>query len=211
MDNFDKFFPKHAAKFGVNAFDVDRWVAEAEDGGLIVTGQYLLWSADLLKRCASWYEHRNLFAHPSFSLLFNQFREAHSIMTKRSFTRTPAIEKASFVGFLEYRLNDDQLEALDGWSPSTMDIFGYCDELVRHGFKLSLSYNQNTHLATCSIMDERKKLPNGEKNPAGGYMLSTSDSDCSLALKAAMYKHFHALEMSWVALISAPSQGGRRG
>lgn len=211
MDNFDKLFPKHATKFGVNALEVDRWIAEAEEGNLIVTGQYILWAGDLLKRCSSWYEHRNIFLHPSFSILYAQFREAHATMTKRSFSRSAAIEKAKFVGFIEYRLNDDQLEALDAWQPTAMDIFADCDTLTRGGFKLALSYNPNTQLATCSLMDERLKLSDGEKNPAGGYMLSTSDTSCSLALKSAMYKQFTALEMNWTPLLNTPSLGGRRG
>lgn len=211
MDDFETMFPKSRPKFGINAIAVDRWIAEMEEGNQVVAGGYILLSDDLLKRCFGWYEHRNIFQNPSFSILYSRFREANAAMAKRGFSRTPQIEKAAFNGFIEYRLSDEQLEALDMWEITAMDMFSYCDNLTTKGIKLSLSYNPNTKLATCSLMDERKKLENGDANPAAGRMLSTSDTTCALALKAAVYKHFHALEENWAPLIAAPSQGGRRG
>lgn len=211
MDEFDRLFPPKKHAFGVNAVTADFWRTELEAGGLIVTGRYMLLADDCLKRCLSWYEHRNLFAHPSFSILLNQFREANATMAKKSFSRTPAIDKAKFEGFVERKLTDEELEALDGWDVPAMELFSYVDQLLTGGIKVSLSYNPNTKLATCSLMDERKKLDNGEPNPAAGRMLSTGDTNSALALKAAVYKHFHALEMDWSPLIAAPSQGGRRG
>lgn len=210
-DDFDKLFPRTASHFSASTVSADAWARAAENDGLIVTGQYLLLAEDLLKRCESWRQRVNLFSAPNFSLTFTRFREAHAIMTKQSFNRAQPQPKAQFRGFLEYRLTDDQLAELDEWQPSAMDVFAYCDKLLTGGIKISLSYNERTKLATCSLMDERKKLSDGEPNPAGGYMLSTSDTSCSLALKAGIYKHFMALEASWTALIDRPSQGGRRG
>lgn len=211
MDDFETMFPRSSVKFGVSAVAADRWKAEMEAGGLIVTGQVILLAGDLLRFCASYRQRANLFALPHFSLKFSQFREAYAAMARKPFSRDVRPQSADFSGFVEFRLDDEQIAELDGWNPTAMDVFGYCDRLVQDGFKVSLSYNANNKLATCSLMDGRRKLADGEKNPAAGKMLSTSDTDCSLALKAAIYKHFLVLECSWVSLLDQPSRGGQRG
>lgn len=211
MDEFDRLFPKTAARFGTNAIAADRWRDEMQEGGIVVAGNFMLLSGDMLQRAVSWRQHSNLFSSPNFSMMFTRFREMYAVMAKQGFTRQQPEQKAQFSGFLEFRLNDEQLTELDEWQPTAMDIFAYGDKLIRSGIKISLSYNERTKLATCALLDEKRKTADGEKNPAAGKLLSTQDTDCALALKGMMYKHFLVLEGSWVSLLDQPSRGGQRG
>lgn len=113
--------------------------------------------------------------------------------------------RASWQGFVERRLSDEELAELDEWQPSAMDVFSALDSALADGYRVTLSYNPTTSLATCTLMDDDKK------RKSGGYALSTSDRDCSLALKAAMFKFVYVLEKSLESLVDQPSAGGRRG
>ncbi len=205
-DVFGDLFPASKPKPILTAMvSGEKWVSAKYGESVRVSGQYILLADDLLKRLYSWYGSDNLFASPRFLLLVSQFREISATMAGNKASDKKTTTKAKWVGFLDYRLSDEQLQELDEWSPNAIEVFEAVDGILLAGFRLTLSYNQNTKLATCTIIDD------DAKRKSGGYGLSTADANCAAALKAAVYKHSLVLQGNWDELLDKPSQGGRRG
>jgi len=204
-DLFDQYFPSKRFAFSVTAFSGERFLL-AKHGELGASvGGYLLVADDLLKRSLSWYEPRDLFSQASFLSKLALFREYAKAMANNSARDKKSDKRATWKGFLDFRLAEDQLIELDEWSPSAVELYEYVDATMLDGYRITLSYNKQTKLATCTLIDDLKD------RVSGGYGLSTADSSAALALKAAMYKHCLVLERSWASLVGTPSQGGRRG
>lgn len=204
-DLFDTHFPPKRYPFDVNALSSERFLLSKYGDGAQVIGGYLLVADDLFKRLLSWYEATNLFASPRFLSKLYLFREFSKTMAGNKSNDKKSSVRASWKGFLDFRLSDDQLSELDGWQPSILELMESVDGIMFDGYRFTLSYNKQTKLATCTLIDDVKE------RVSGGYGLSTSDSTAALALKAAVYKHALVLERSWASLVGTPSQGGRRG
>lgn len=204
-DLFDTHFPPKRYPFDVNALSSERFLLSKYGDGAQVIGGYLLVADDLFKRLLSWYEATNLFASPRFLSKLYLFREFSKTMAGNKSNDKKSSVRASWKGFLDFRLSDDQLSELDGWQPSALELMENVDGIMFDGYRFTLSYNKQTKLATCTLIDDVKE------RVSGGYGLSTSDSTAALALKAAVYKHALVLERSWASLVGTPSQGGRRG
>lgn len=105
-------------------------------------------------------------------------------------------DKATWVGFVDRRMDDDELAGLDNWKPKPTEAWELVDRLVSEGYRLTISYNKNTGLASCTIIDDNAK------RKSGGYALASSDDDCALALKMALFKHFTILLGNWEGLLT---------
>jgi len=114
-------------------------------------------------------------------------------------------KRAKWQGFLDYRLTEDELVELDEWKPKPAEIWESVDALMNGNYRVTLSYNPNTKTATATITDDEPT------RKSGGWALASSDGDCALAVKAAVFKHFHVLQGSWENLLDLPNTAGRRG
>ncbi len=204
-DLFDQSFPPKHFPFDVNALSSERFLLSKYGEGAQVIGGYLLVADDLFKRLLSWYEPTNLFYSPRFLSKLHLFREYAKTMANNKANDKKTAARASWKGFLDFRLDDAQLTELDEWQPSALELMENVDGIMFDGYRFTLSYNKQTKLATCTLIDDVKE------RVSGGYGLSTSDATAALALKAAVYKHALVLERSWASLVGTPSQGGRRG
>lgn len=113
-------------------------------------------------------------------------------------------EKAEWIGFLEFRLTDAELEELDAWKPKPQDIWDAVDSACTAGFRFTLSYNNRTKLASCTIVDD------DASRKTGGYALSSADENGALALKMATFKHLK-LATDWTSLLGHDAPKGKRG
>lgn len=205
VPSFTEQFPRKKPSFSLNTFTGAQWLATKYGEGVAWNGAYLLLSDDLLKRVSSWYEATNIFSNPPFSLKLSDFRRIASAMANNQRKDKKTAKRAAWKGFLDFRLDDDQLQELDEWQPNAAEIFDCVDGIMLAGFRLTLSYNSLTKLSNCTIIDDRSD------QLSGGFALSTADTSCALALKAAVFKHSLVLQGDWSSLLDKPSQGGRRG
>jgi len=204
LSRLNELFPRTAAKFGDTPLAIAQFEADLADHGWQASA-YLFWHADdLMCRAASWRDSGNLFLSYRFSVLFYKFRVEYCSMAGRKPVEAKA-SRAKWVGFLDYRLSDDELMALDEWQPAVADIWARVDALITNGYRLALSYNKEFSVSTCTIMDD------DASRKSGGYGLSSSDADGAMALKAALYKHWEILGGTWDSLLDAPLTRGRRG
>lgn len=199
-----ELFPRTADRFGESAEDFALYtLALAEHGWQ--ASSYLFWHADdLTVRAVSWRDAGNLFSSYRFSILLWKFREECAVMAGRKPKESRAV-RAKWVGFLDYRLSDDELMDLDSWKPTTAEIWECVDTLIEGGYRVALSYNATLKVASCTLMDD------DAERRSGGYGLSSSDTDGAAALKAAVFKHFHVLSGDWAQLVDAPLTRGARG
>lgn len=204
---FDELFPSTSSKFDVSALHGTRWLQALSENDAERLWLMAIWSDDLLKACASFREASNLFVGYKFVGKLSLFREALAMATRKSKPTDPVRveEKAEWVGFLDYRLTDEHLAALDAWKPKPQEIFDEVDAMLANGYRFTLSYNKVTKLASVTVIDDDKT------RKTGGYALSSGDADGALALKMAVYKHVHALDRNWEVLLSLPSRRGQRG
>lgn len=199
-----ELYPRTSVKFDVSHEADFRLVQEWLDHNWIA-GTYLFgYAEDLLVRAASWTVDSNLFLSYRFSILLYKFRAEYAAMAGRKPKETRAA-RAKWVGFLDYRLSEDEIAGLDEWAPAVAEIWEKVDKLIEDGYRLALSFNAQFKVATCTIMDD------DANRKAGGYGLSSSDTDGAGALKAALYKHYIVLEGKWDRLLEAPLAPGRRG
>jgi len=203
--DFDQQFPPKRVLFSRSLKSASEWVEAKYGEGYWWDGDFVLAADDLLKRVLSWYENTNIFAHPSFSMKLTRFRTLAAIMANDKKNYPKPTKRPTWNGFLDFRLDDDQLAELDEWQPSAVEVFEHVDGVMLAGFRLTLSYNAQTKLANCTIIDDRLGLP------SSGFALSTADLSCGAALKAAVYKHSLVLQGDWSSLLTKPSAGGRRG
>lgn len=204
-DPFEEMFPKTAQAFGLSAWSQEAWMRAHMARGQFPDAEMWTLADELARRCASHYAGDNLFDKPKFFSCLYQFREKCAIMAgrKQRDVRTQR-ERAAWQGFIDYRLTEGQLEELDLWSPTASECFEMVDAMLQDGYRITLSYNPGTKLATCTIIDDGA---NGRKT--GGYGISTSDSDCALALKAAVFKHAVVLKGDWSEFLDKPATGRR--
>jgi len=203
---FDELFPRTAAHFSPSVLNTTEWLSSMSEEEGDLRWRVCLLSDDLLKYCASFREVSNLFVGYKFSSNLASLRECFS-MAKQTKKADPikVEEKAPWIGFLDFRLTDEHLAALDEWQPAAEDIWAEVDTLITTGYRLTLSYNKITKVASVTIIDD------DAARKTGGYALSSSDTDGALALKMAVYKHVHALDRNWEVLLSLPGRVGRRG
>lgn len=200
----DELFPQSAEKFDCSVAGYSRVEREWMEHGWQGDFYLHIVSDDLLVRCASWRQRDNLFFSYSFNLLLWQFRTRYANMAGRK-AREASGKRPEWQGFIDFRLSAEELYALDEWQPAVVEIWEAVDTLMQNKYRLTLSYNSDTKVASCTIMDD------DPARSSAGYGLSSSDVDGAGALKAAIFKHFTVLEGSWARLLEQPLKRGTRG
>jgi len=205
MTLFSEKYPKSARAFDVSLSAYTAWELECAFHNWLTPDVRLYGMADaLLLWAASWYNPSDLFANARFFPVFYKLRQEYAIMARRK-VEDQREKRATFQGFLDFRLTADQLEEMDEWLPTPAQIWELVDKLMNDGYRLTLSYSAKTKTASCTLMDD---------NPArksGGWGLSSADGDAAHALKAACYKHFLVLQGTWATLLDTPIVRGQRG
>lgn len=202
---FDDMFPPRYTLFSRGTVGAERWFRAKYGDGVPAEYSLILLADDLLDRALSWYEKSDLFSNAHFLSKLYLLRTGFSLMANNGSKDRKTSARPSWKGFLDMRLDDEQLAELDEWQPSSLEVFEAVDGILLSGYRLTVSYNPSTKLATCTIIDDDKK------RPSGGFGLSTADMNSAAALKAAVYKHSLVLQGDWSSLLDKPSQGGRRG
>lgn len=202
---FDELFPRTAFHFDTSALDGDEWLSGLEDGQAQLRWSLALMGDELLRSCASFHGEGNLFASPRFAGKHQLFRRELAVAQRRKVKDGISTnEKAEWKDFLDFRLTDELLAELDEWKPKPAEVWAEVDAAIASGYRLTLSYNPRTHLASCTLIcDDALKS-------WGGYALSSSDEDGALALKMAVFKHIK-LNRDWSSLVDQPRPRGRRG
>lgn len=199
-----ELYPRTAERFDNSRVALRRLETEWSDHGWLASEYVFAYADDLSVRAAAWCNADNLFLSYRFSILLYKFRAEYAAMAGRKPKESRAV-RAKWIGFLDYRLTEDELSGLDDWTPTTAEIWERVDSLIEGSYRLALSYNPQFKVATCTIMDD------DPSRRSGGYGLSSSDGDGAMALKAALYKHFEVLHGTWDSLMDAPLTTGRRG
>jgi len=101
------------------------------------------------------------------------------------------------------KLSDEELAGCDEWKPNAREIWDKVDALITQGFRLTLSYNTKTKLASVTMIDNR------EKSSTAGYAVSSADTDGALALKTALYKHLTVLGEDWSSILDTTPRAKR--
>lgn len=202
---FDEQFPRTSQQFDMTFLDGIAWRNGAIRRELVFTWSQWLISCDLLKAAASFRGEGNLWERTKFFSKVSYLRSEFAMATQRK-KRDPIPDnsKAEWKGFLDFRLDEDLLVELDQWKPKPAELWAEIDEMIGAGYRLTLTYNAQRHLASCTIIDD------SNTRPSGGWALSSSDSDGALALKMAVFKHLK-LERTWLSLLDKPQTFGRRG
>jgi hypothetical protein len=158
----------------------------------------------LLIRAASYRQPEDLFTRSKFAtdlIEFFALSEGENMPPRK--TQRSQSDRAEWKGFLDRRLDEGELEALDSWKPKPTELFELIDHMMDDDYRLTLSYNKRTKLASCTVIDDQP----GRKT--AGYAISTSDENAAAALKAAVFKHIHILNSSWDALLEVPPKARR--
>lgn len=204
MTEFSERHPKAAARFDTGVVAFNLWCdACAEHGWYPEITVYAL-ADTLMSFAASYRQPENLFDQPRFFSRWFHLRKEFATMARRT-VKGSTEARAKWQGFIDYRLSEAELDALDSWQPSVAEIWECVDTLMNARYRVTLSYSDTYHTATCSIIDD------DPKRKAGGWALASSDTDAAGALKAAVFKHFTVLEGSWERLLDQPNTTGRRG
>lgn len=149
-------------------------------------------AAHLHKRVQSWSNPTNLFETGNFLVLHHDFREYyHKLMGTKRKTNTTETIKPDWKGFIEYRLSEDELAALDAWQPEPHEIWEAVELMLSAGYVLKLSYNTERHEGYCTVVDQN---PRGKTS---GWAVGNTDTNGLLALKMAVYKHFQVFKDGW--------------
>lgn len=204
MSDFLRLYPQTAARFDVSVHGFNELCASWGDHGWRVSIEAYALADALMIYAASWTQPSNIFHSGRFIYKLSKFQRELDFMARRT-TQQKKQARAKWQGFLDYRLTEDQLMELDEWQPSPAEVWEQADALITSNYRVTLSYNEQTRTATATLIDDD---PNRK---AGGWALASSDANCALALKAALYKHFLVLQGSWENLLDLPNQGGRRG
>jgi len=202
---FDELFPRTAYHFDVSALSSTAWRDAIDSEELEHRWSIAVLSDELLRNCASFHGEGDLFSSSRFLSKLSIVKGELAVTERRKKTQPiKDSDKAEWKGFLDYRLSDEQLAALDEWKPKPAEVWAEVDAAIASGFRFTLSYNAKTHLASCTMICD----DNGQKY--GGYALSSSDEDGALALKMAIFKHT-GLERDWTALMDKSPVRGKRG
>jgi len=163
-------------------------------------------SDDLLRMVTSHRQPENFFERRRSYEILSILRERMAEMAGRK--KADAVrdtQKAEWQGFLERRLSDDELQALDEWKPKPSEVWSELDGMVAAGYRVTLTYNAREKSACATIIADGKALA------WGGFALSSFDGDCALALKMAIFKHAVLLQRDWTPLMSPDAKHVRRG
>jgi len=202
--SFEEQFPLHRHVFDVGALSSDEWLDGLDRETANALWAKSIWADDLLKRAASFREKKDLFGTWKFANKFALYRENNAQMAQRQRKRPiQSNERPEWQGFLDLRLDDAQLEALDTWKPKPTEVWDTVDEMVEAGYRFIISYNRVTKLASCTVMDD------DAERKTGGFGLSSADSDGASALKMAIFKHLHVLNGDWTPLLGKPATSRR--
>lgn len=202
---FSEKHPQAARKFDISLRGYEAWESACADHNWLKPSDRLYSDADgLLSFVAFWYNPGDVFVNARFWNTFGNLRQEYAKMARRKLRETEE-KKAAWLGFLDKRLTEQELDELDEWQPSPAEIWESVDKLILDGYRVTLSYNPKFKTATATIIDEKA----GRK--AGGWSLASSDANGALALKAAVFKHFIVLEGSWDVLLDLPLTPGKRG
>jgi len=201
---FEEQFAAHRYTFDLGALTNEEWLAGIETNTARLLWAKALWADDLLKRAASYREKNDLFGAYKFANKLALYRETNAQMAQRK-RKAPiqSNERPEWQGFLDLRLDDEQLALLDGWKPKPTEIWDMVDEMVEAGYRFIISYNRVTKLASTTVMDD------DIDRKTGGWGLSSSDTDGASALKMAVFKHYHVLNGDWTPLLGQPSKSRR--
>lgn len=93
-------------------------------------------------------------------------------------------------GFVECRLNADQIERLMEWELNDEDIWTALIAEVMGGHKFTLSFNSQNETFVAA-------LTASAPSPNAGYTLSSFAPDHNTAVRALAYKHLVVLECDW--------------
>jgi len=156
---------------------------------------------DMTRYAASYRQPTDMFGKGRIWGLLSLYKENVGRMAKVKGRAQD--ERPEWRGFLDYRMSDEQVMACDNWKPKPSEMWDLLDGMLLADYRLTLSYNKRTKLASVTIVDE------GGRSTAG-WALSTSDTDGALALKAACFKHYTLLGQDWSGLLDQP-QKARRG
>jgi len=202
---FDELFPTTAGAFSIQISGRSR--TSTEDLQLDMWEWQASIEADvLLVLAASHRTAQDLFTRIRFSDCFLGYQNIRTHMSGKTRTnnKQSTNELPEWKGFLDRKLDDTELALLDDWKPNAKQVWDLVDALITSGFRLTLSYNSKTRLASVTQIDNR------EKSSTAGYALSSADTDGALALKLALFKHFEILKEDWSS-ISDSAPRARRG
>lgn len=202
---FDELFPTTSRRFDVGAPPANAWgMAETDERMMMWT--CWLFSDDLMRLAASFRTpDTDLFSRPKFWGKFEALRV--EMANKRGTPKRDMVrqdDRPEWQGFIEYRLTDAELAELDEWKPKPLDVLAAVDQMLNTGYRLTLSYNARTHLASCTVIDD------DSSRKSGGFGMSSADVDGAAVLKMAVYKH-QKLQGDWTALMGDDRPKGRRG
>jgi len=201
---FSILFPRAASGFTTDLDAATLWNEQTDPTRYDGLWHAALCADVLLIRAASYRESFDLFARPKFwtdLYLFSQLTEGTNGMAKRG--QRDQNDRATWKGFLDFRLTDEQLDACDDWKPKPTDVFLEVDKMLGTDFRLTLSYNKRTKLASCTIIDD------DPSRKSAGYALSSSDENGAAALKLAVFKHTKILNGDWSSLLDTPPKSRR--
>lgn len=202
---FDDLFPKTSHKFDMSPPTARQFADMVGNNSSYHTWSQWVLSCELMTRLASFHGDGNLWEVQRFYARVSYLRGEFAMANKqRKQDPIPDSSKAEWRGFLDFRLTEDELLELDQWKPKPVDLWAEQDELVKAGYRLTLTYNSKTHLASCTMIDD------SNMRPTGGWAISSADTDGASAFKMAIFKHLK-LERSWIALLDKPQALGRRG
>lgn len=174
------------------------------DGTAFTRMTVAMLAGDLLTAATSHREKDDLFSRYQFGsrrVLLGQ--EMAKMAGRKPRQAAQSTDKPAWQGFLDLRLTDGQLEELDGWKPKPQEIWDAVDEMTADSYRLTLSYNKNTKLASVTIIDD------SPTRKSGGFALSNADTNGALALKMAVFKHKLLLMSDWTGLLDLPVKSRR--
>jgi len=199
---FEVRFPSSSGHFDWTKDGRRVWRQEAVQRGIVHVNEFYAGTLDLLCYAASWRSRENMFVNYRFFSRLYSLTQELDFMPRKA---TKTAKRATWKGFLDFRLGEGELQELDEWKPKAPEIWESVDTLLRSNIRVTLSYSSATQTSTCTLIDD------DPERASGGWALASSDSDGALALKAAIFKHFMVLEASWERLLDLPAAGGRRG
>lgn len=202
---FEEQFPSSACHFAPSVLSAGAWREAEATGNLELAWSIALLSDALLSRAASWRQATDFFTSYRCVNQFGLLRQELRAMARgRKEVNKAQVDKAVWIGFLDYRLSSEELDELDAWKPKPQEIWDVIDELTVGGYRLTLSYNSRLKLSSATIIDD------DSSRKTGGYALSSADEDGALALKMAVFKHLK-LARDWSPLLTNDSPRGKRG
>lgn len=201
---FDEQFPVISQAFS-NAYpSAAEYRSAVGEGTAHAIMTIAMMAGDLMTTATSHREASDLFSRYQFGsrrmfLAGEMAKMAGKTQRKQSTNN----DKPAWQGFLDLRLTEGQLEELDGWKPKPQEIWDAVDEMTADSYRLTLSYNKNTKLASVTIIDD------SPTRKSGGFALSNADTNGALALKMAVFKHKLLLMADWTSLLDLPVKSRR--